>query len=444
MNLMRKTFSVLSLIISSALLLFIFYKSEFIFEGTNRDHYLKYYLLCFTLIVFSVVSFFIKKTLKDYLIIITFSIISSVYIFEIFLVHLDSKKKDLRIKKTETYKKKTSLDWDERSQLQVYRDLLDVNPTAVPYYYPSEIDINGKKIHTLSGISNSLTVFCNENGYFSINESDRYGFNNPDQDWDAKDIEYVFVGDSFTHGYCVNRPNDIPSFFRQISKKAVLNLGYGRNGPLIEYATLREYMPKNTKKIIFMYYGGNDLSDLNTEIKNKILYKYISDENFNQNLINIQKEIDTVKRKNISIISKISKNNKYNTLKLIKLRKLIKQKIKKSKIFKENQSYQFEEFKNILSLTKKLSITNESELFFIYLHAERYSNENKALTDDEKYSQKIKSIIEDLNINFLDIHQELFKKEKDPLKYFPFQGGGHYSEEGYRKVAETIFKFTNR
>ena len=42
------------------------------------------------------------------------------------------------------------------------------------------------EIFPLSGASNSMTVHCNENGYFSTYLSDRYGFNNPDKEWDKK------------------------------------------------------------------------------------------------------------------------------------------------------------------------------------------------------------------------------------------------------------------
>ena len=40
------------------------------------------------------------------------------------------------------------------------------------------------ELFPLSGISNSKTIHCNESGYYSIYKSDRYGFNNPDYDWD--------------------------------------------------------------------------------------------------------------------------------------------------------------------------------------------------------------------------------------------------------------------
>ena len=39
----------------------------------------------------------------------------------------------------------------------------------------------------------------------------------------------------------------------------------------------------------------------------------------------------------------------------------------------------------------------------------------------------------------IDIHNEVFKKEENPLKLFPFKLPGHYTIEGYRKIAESIF-----
>ena len=113
---------------------------------------------------------------------------------------------------------------------------------------PLKHDAKDFSIFSLSGISNSKTIFCNESGRYSIYKSDRYGFNNPDKEWDKEEVEYLLVGDSSTQGSCVNRPNDIGSVLRTISNKSVLNLGYRGNGPLTEYATLREYLSPKVKK----------------------------------------------------------------------------------------------------------------------------------------------------------------------------------------------------
>ena len=57
--------------------------------------------------------------------------------------------------------------------------------------------------------------------------SDRYGFNNPDYEWDKEKIDFLLVGDSFVHGACVNRPYDIAS---QMRKWKILSFKLGLLG----------------------------------------------------------------------------------------------------------------------------------------------------------------------------------------------------------------------
>ena len=92
----------------------------------------------------------------------------------------------------------------------------------------------------------------NENGYYPIFISDRYGFNNPDSEWNFNNIEITILGDSFA--FDKNRPNDISSELRKLSNKPVINLAYPGTGPLIQYATLREYLPIKSK-FIFGFTG---------------------------------------------------------------------------------------------------------------------------------------------------------------------------------------------
>ena len=81
-------------------------------------------------------------------------------------------------------------------------------------------------------------------------------------------------------------------------------------------------------------------------------------------------------------------------------------------------------------------------MYFIHLpHNSRYINSRNKTLINEKYTS-IKNIVEELKIPFIDIHKEVFKKEKNPLKLFPFKLFGHYNIEGYKKVAETIYRFT--
>ena len=449
MNLLRKIFSPFCLLICTFLLLVIFYKSEIILNGSSRDYYFKYYLFFSILFTLSIISIFLNNNIKDYLIIISITLFISSFVAEYYLINFkpnnpyERKLIDEGLKtKPRLYKEATGKKWDFRNQHQVYKDLLKNNPNVVPYFYPSMLRINAnQQIHSLSGVANSLTVFCNENGYYSLTESDRYGFNNPDKEWNSGEVEYVFVGDSYTQGHCVNRPNDIPSVVRKLSNKKTLNLGYGRNGPLIEYATLREYLPKKTKKIIFMYYGGNDLDELNDELNNKVLVNYLNNQNFSQNLIKMQNELDKIKRIQIQLRSD---GQKYKLLRLRKLRGFFKDIAKEKKETNQADSiYRFDQLEKILLLTKKLAIENQSQLYFVYLQGERYLNNEAFKNNDLKYFNKVKSIIEKLEINFIDIHTEVFEKEENPLNLLPFGQMGHYTIEGYRKVAESIYNATN-
>ena len=54
----------------------------------------------------------------------------------------------------------------------------------------------------------------------------------------------------------------------------------------------------------------------------------------------------------------------------------------------------------------------------------------------------IKNKVNELNIALIDIHEEVLRKESNPLKLFSFEEGNHYTVEGYYKVAKTIFNLT--
>ena len=285
-----KIFHRLIIAFSLLILCYTFYKSEIHWQGTLRNKYLFYYILSFILIFFSIILFFLSKEIKIYITIIFLSILFTVYSYEGYLV---LKENNIENFKKKLFLSKTGMKFDTRKLDEVYKDLKKIDNNTVFKSYPKwSLNDDNKEYFPLSGKSLSKTIFCNENGYYSIYESDRYGFNNPDTEWDANKIEYLLLGDSFTHGACVNRPNDIASVLRKLSGSSAINLGMRGNGPLIELASLKEYLTNNTKKIIWIYFEGNDLTDLKYELENKLLLKYLSDDEFRQNLSSKQSLID--------------------------------------------------------------------------------------------------------------------------------------------------------
>ena len=144
----------------------------------------------------------IKKLDKILLTIIT--TITSLYFIETYLFFLQKK----------IYEERKI---DTLGKINFYKkgETLSVNPSN--YLISKNLDFL-----PLSGISKENTIYCNEQGYYAKYYSDRYGFNNPDNVWDGDSTKYLLIGDSFVHGACVNRPNDIGSNLRILSNKSVL------------------------------------------------------------------------------------------------------------------------------------------------------------------------------------------------------------------------------
>jgi hypothetical protein len=361
--------------------------------------------------------------------------------------YLSINKKNLR---PIIYKINTGKNYDRRTQFQIYDDLnkedSNIAVTITANSFIKDSDIN---YLPLSGISNRKTIACNESGYYAIYQSDRYGFNNPDEEWDKDDIEFLLVGDSFTHGSCVNTPNTISGNLRKLNnnKNGVLNLGQSGNGPLIEYATLREYLLfKNVKRVLWIYFENNDLNELNDELNNQILVNYLKDKNFTQNLISRKQEIKKLLLKKLDE-EIIIKEREYNLeqekfigiglsrfLKLYSVRQIIFQII----FPVPDQAAPLKDFEHILKLSNELVKENNSKLYFVYLSEYfRYKWNNN--NDNFQNYKKVTEIVESLNIPIIDLNKELLEKHNDRLSLFPFRMIGHHNEKGYQLIAKTIF-----
>ena len=387
----------------------------------------------------------LSASLKLYIIIALISIIFSLYLSEAYftLNSFHNKPQSVSLDKSKVYKKITGKEYDERSKLEIYSDLKrnnsKISVVVPPFYF-----IN-KKTDTLplSNQSNNIIINCNENGYYSINKTDRYGFNNPNEEWDKEEIEYVLIGDSFVYGDCVNRPHDISSVLRILSNKPVLNLGQKGNGPLLEYATLKEYVQKNVKNIIWVFYE-NDINNLNFELTSKKLNNYFNDKNYSQNLQKNQKIVDKLVFNNIQEVFNEEKRASYhlvkNDKKKYKILKFVR--LNKTKSFLKSlvlDKKTLSKFKEILSQAKNFSLENGSNFYFVYIP--RYK-EGK-IKYNNKLFRNIKKITEEIEISLIDVQKLVLAKENNSNKLYPFGNKGHFNIEGYRKVAKSIYDFTS-
>ncbi len=146
----------------------------------------------------------------------------------------------------------------------------------------------------LGGISRRLIVFCNETGRYVKYQSDEYGFNNPTGIWPRRPVSVAALGDSFAQGFCIEPDQTFVSRIRQRFPET-LTLGMVGSGPLLELATLKEYLTViKPKTVLWFYFEANDLQDLADESQTPLLMRYLQQRDFSQHLMERQAEIDRV------------------------------------------------------------------------------------------------------------------------------------------------------
>src|SRR5262245_17074568 len=178
--------------------------------------------------------------------------------------------------------------FDQREYVDVVRDLRAkgvsaYHVNAVFNWIASPPEVQGTPTVPLAGVPHTTTVMCNEAGTYVTYASDRFGFNNPDQQWDIPP-QVALVGDSFVEGWCVPREESFAGRIRQ-NVPATLSVGYTGHGPLAELGTIREYVePRRPAHVFWFFFEGNDLrDDLPREMKSDILRRYL-EPGFSQHL----------------------------------------------------------------------------------------------------------------------------------------------------------------
>lgn len=366
--------------------------------------------------------------------------------------------------------------FDTRSRLEVIRDLGRQGIPAYPAMFSqalftqdeagalrSAIIFNGAEALPLGGIANVVTVQCNENGDYTIYDSDEHGFHNPKGLWQANRIKIIALGDSFTRGACVPTGKEFVALIRA-RHTATVNLGIDGNGPLTMLATLKEYGPFLKPKLaLWFYYEGNDLDDLRLEQQSPLLRQYLAGD-FNQGLLAKQAEIDqaliifaeTIKRSrtlwgriNTLVRQPQSLTSLSTTLKQIISLSLLRWTLGYifQHIFGENTEETFPPvratdrdlalFGKVLQSADAFVRAWDGKLVFVYLPQwHRYSAPATASVDRDR----VLALVNRLGMPLVDLHP-VFAAHEDPLALFPFRQWGHYNVAGHRVVANAVMQY---
>lgn len=336
-------------------------------------------------------------------------------------------------------------DFDKRDEEQVVEELRAEGEDAFPVVSPQNfldrpLEVHDDHVQPLAGVADAAVVLCNESGEYTVYQSDRYGFNNPDEVWDRPKIRLGLVGDSFVEGQCVPPDKSFASLIRA-KVPASLNVGYSGNGSLLEYASLREYLVDARPKEVLWFFYPNDLDDLSQERENVILSMYMSDRTFNQDLIGRAGEIDEAMRFWINSQLRASSNGISTLLSTIKqflrlsnLRAslgLIPEEY--ARVTDVEVSERTLMFGLILGQANALVREWGGVLRLVYLPD--FSQLEGETGEDER--DAVLNVARDAGVPVLDL-TPLFLEQPDPLSLFPFRTFGHYNEAGHALVARAV------
>ena len=361
---------------------------------------------------------------------------------------------------TKAYARNFGVDFDTRDRVEVIDDLRKRGVDAVPIVSPSNnlfvkepdgnlksaVKISGEEGFPLGAVSNKMTILCNESGQHILYPSDDHGFNNPEGAWRQRQIEVAALGDSFAHGYCVSPDRNFVALIRQRFPDT-LNLGMAGNGPLLTLATLKEYLP-NFKPgvVLWFYFEGNDLENLETEKKSALLMRYL-ERGYSQNLVSKQSEIDRALIDFIKVETAKWRSNRRTerprlSQKLQEFVKLVAIRKRAGWVRPEREAIDFEAdfdvnmklFREILSQSKSLVSSWGGRLWFVYLPEQI---EHWDLRKKQRAS--VLSMVKSLDIPLVDT-LPAFQAHSDYKSLFPFRGWGHFNEQGHQEVANEVLK----
>lgn len=281
----------------------------------------------------------------------------------------------------------------------------------------------------LSGPSNSWSLGQNENGYWPKFKTDELGFNNPPGSH-VPNPDIVLVGDSMVHGITIRNSENLAGQLRSDGFR-VTNLGQGGSGPLLELAIFREYaLPLHGKDLVWVFYSGNDFTDLEFEKGVKALSVQAS-RVVNPDVEARARRTDAVWTQFLNEVSPPEAQN--NILQFLLLERT------RSRLFvTKPQRTPRGDVDQIISIVRTAKAESEaagSTFTFVYLPPAGVQ------TPFEVYSQDGLAVVQGLRaagIRVVDFSEAIHKDPKPESLYSSGRIGGHYGPKGYALLAKTV------
>jgi hypothetical protein len=192
--------------------------------------------------------------------------------------------------------RKDGIAYDGRTRLEVLADMHSHGVVAWPPFYPylllnSPLRIGDQEILPLGSLANARTICCNESGQYLTYTTDEHGFRNPPGSWSNLPADVAIVGASSAVSECVDDPDSLVTLLRARYPRTI-TVGAGGNGPLLELASIREYLPTVKPRLVLWLYGEVHTPEyFEAEVHNPLTLRYL-DPSFTQGLAGKQDQIN--------------------------------------------------------------------------------------------------------------------------------------------------------
>jgi hypothetical protein len=222
-------------------------------------------------------------------------------------------------------------------------------------------------------------------------------------------------------------------------KGKALNLGMSGNGPLLELAALKEYLPAaRPRTVVWFFYRGNDLGDLEREKSNPILARYL-EPGFSQRLPERQAEIDGRLRRWLEAqgarrtSAQMAELIDGETSSLERLVGFLTLAGLRRDLFPAPARYDFALLGRVLADARRVVAGWGGRLVFVYLPDHVAVPDLPAAARADR--DRTLAVVRDLHVPLIDVEAELRTERRADLFY---NSTSHYSERGNALVAEAV------
>jgi hypothetical protein len=332
---------------------------------------------------------------------------------------------------------------DFRTQPQLFLDLRNAGVKIVPTVSPSDSLRSGpvEEPFPLSGVSRAYTSLCKEGGEAVNYTSDEHGYRNPGEVWRRKPpVDVVLFGDSFAQGVCMEDGDDMASLIRG-KYPSTVNLAFRGTGPLIQLATMSEYLPFLRPRVVLWFYYENDLDDLEKEMRDPRLRRYLAP-GYSQDLIHRQEEVDGLLtrfiEKGVRRMGEARPPEGWETarhwLRLKGLRNF------STTLFGQlpHGTRDTGEYARIVALANQRVAEQGGTLYLVLLPD--YVRMNRSV-EDLSYRQKdrVLAAASRSGVPVIDV-LEVFRRDPSPARRYFDYPGSHYNRSGYQAAAGYVLE----